>query len=1263
MPEQHNKPPRRLEAASVGPLLHHVTSPDGKLAPLILQCFQDVRELPPTRQWQRLGAMPPSPATLLGRLTYWIAAPILRPGTMDVNLSSVPAVAEAALRLLVALPLSSLMFHGFEFMSPPFHSFYINSVGLSAGPDHRYQPVWHRGGGAHRATRDGSRTAQRRPLYTDDVNLEDAGAGAGAGAEPELLDDATAGQDDASAILLINNNQGLPNSDQGLLNIDQGIACRPRYLCRIADNSAKGYEVINVAEFIGRHGSAGLGFVFVSYTRRQFRVSTDAEIDAYPYPDEATREANRTLAAEDRRLLARWGIHAARAAGRQAFWLDFECVRESEASARSVSRSDDVYRICDVVRAAHSMIIATGPPAQQKVRAIMDGEHFAEPARRQLRQQPAAAAAAAEQWLREWGSRLWTLPELLLCPRDHGINIYVLGRDDMEEQQQPETIDKRNFPERAWDDAGLVKELVHHYEASAILSPVRLMETALECFARRGTDPFSAGDVAYALMGLFPMSQRPAVRRGDTWFQAFARLSLKKENDGGDVLSRMIGMFPPEPRDGEKLPALRLHRDRWGAKMHDMHATVHVVGLAADAPETLLINHAPSAAIRWDGFDGVNVRLGELPRSLIMLGLVGWFAVMSMGALVRLLAPEYVSDDEAAAGSKLAALCFTVGSLGLFAPVVYLWWQTRPWPRTMKAQLTGIEGHVDAATVERHLWGCNHGRLAHVAPSGGAAAAAAAHHGGAGDTSGGAAEGEDNRTPAAEDSNTSAGTRGDGILAAAAAANQGNDGNAAAEGARQTTTNPAPSAAPPPRAAAAEAESKFTLVDTHMMTVTHIHARRPPVALFIVGSEGGHERAILCSYDWRDDTFERETVVRVRPRMLESMRRLDNFRLRLSGNDAIDASDEAVTASAGALLSSDALAGDGVSRWRLELMFVTLVFLALGMLSRFNWAVDAVYEEYRNSQVVVYAAAFVAMQPLSFILLKRLPITRFFTQLAFLNGALPALLTLVPHEAPWSPGGLAREAILGAAEGLFFPALLAVLCSWWWLSPGALAARSLLLVVLSGFLPAWFLFLADDDGDDERDLQYLVYLVAACSLLLHVAVAVLGRNRVGRPEEVGWVPATARRRLGQPLARGPAPDDPWWRPTAWASVAPLPVWKRVQAAVEFRRHSSRQRKKYMIPGILFLVSMLVYTGTLPPEFFNSYRDEAARGQLEHLHWFMAMAAILVAASSLLVAFFEQSIELEYEEVWEVGNTVAMCLLAGLAVYKRISQPRGYINLD
>jgi hypothetical protein len=78
----------------------------------------------------------------------------------------------------------------------------------------------------------------------------------------------------------------------------------------------------------------------------------------------------------------------------------------------------------------------------------------------------------------------------------------------------------------------------------------------------------------------------------------------------------------------------------------------------------------------------------------------------------------------------------------------------------------------------------------------------------------------------------------------------------------------------------------FTLVDTNTMTVTLFKAVRPPVAMILCGSEGGMQRALLCSYDWKTQTLYRESVLRVETLVLEHMSRVDRFKLGLKRPEA-----------------------------------------------------------------------------------------------------------------------------------------------------------------------------------------------------------------------------------------------------------------------------------------------------------------------------------------------------------------------------------------
>ena len=80
------------------------------------------------------------------------------------------------------------------------------------------------------------------------------------------------------------------------------------------------------------------------------------------------------------------------------------------------------------------------------------------------------------------------------------------------------------------------------------------------------------------------------------------------------------------------------------------------------------------------------------------------------------------------------------------------------------------------------------------------------------------------------------------------------------------------------RHAALGEEKIFTLVDTNTSTVTLFAARRPPVAVLLCGSEGGMQRAVLCSYDTRTQTLYRECVLRMETVIKQQMFPVSRFR-------------------------------------------------------------------------------------------------------------------------------------------------------------------------------------------------------------------------------------------------------------------------------------------------------------------------------------------------------------------------------------------------
>ncbi|KAK2759581.1 hypothetical protein CKAH01_16657 [Colletotrichum kahawae] len=570
----------------------------------------------------------------------------------------------------------------------------------------------------------------------------------------------------------------------------------PKYLCLVKDFQEGTYETINVSEYLAENGDdIDLEFVFVSYTRMHFRVATNEEISSYDYPDERTREANRELARNDREILAKWGIDAARRVRKRAFWLDFECVRNDDGIARSTSSSEDVYKICDIVQAAHSMIIAIGPTASEKVASLMAGE-----------QSPTYHREQVTPWLRQWGSRLWTLPQLLLCPAEYRIRLYVSG-----DSSEPKAMAKRNFADRAWNDAEAVKELVNHFEGSAILTSSNLIEAALRCFATRQTDQFSQGDIAYAIMGLFPSRLRPHVKKEDTGFQAFAKLSLA--NDSGAFLDRLICLSPPANAPWYDT------QDQWGVILGEMQPLARVRAVLES--DTVILEGVHGATIQWETIDPEpygDRTMGQFQNSVLLYSF--FFCTINPVTIMIFLFGSSLMDfsgGETGMPERMlpAGVILLIGAFALVLPVMLIR-SRRQAKRPFIPRLIGIEGLMDAGTVETYMWGSNHGNLTDV---------------------------------------TSQAYTDD------------------LERAPENQSTPQP-----------ENSFLFTLVDTHVLTVSHVRCTTPPLAMFVCGQENEMHRTMLCSYDWKTQTYHRQAVLRSHRRKLDEMRLNDRIRFSLASH-------------------------------------------------------------------------------------------------------------------------------------------------------------------------------------------------------------------------------------------------------------------------------------------------------------------------------------------------------------------------------------------
>ncbi|KAI4107034.1 MAG: hypothetical protein LQ339_002730 [Xanthoria mediterranea] len=417
--------------------------------------------------------------------------------------------------------------------------------------------------------------------------------------------------------------------------------------------------------------------------------------------------------------------------------------------------------------------------------------------------------------LHEWGDRVWTLPELLLSP-ERDIEIYTLNRslDSAQQLEQclnspPDRNSRRDFA-RFSKDESIVGQLLDHYEGSVILSPLELIATALKCLGRRNTTQHLPGDLSYSLMGL--LRQRPNARKDDSAFQAFARLSLA--NDSNMLLERLICLLPPDP-----FAPWNSFEDHWDASLWDVYPRTQICGIGDN--DTVILDGARAASIRWKSFKKVilHTNLTVIRRiAVIALTIVSPLFIVAIAMLAATASIDtyssYSTTPHKAAGGIFLTLCLIVLLLSPWLiKKLYLGkvWNAQPW-------FFGIEGYASLSEIETKLFGADLGRLSWSMT----ASSLSRHDLLAHKDFVNYCEGQDPQTDT--------------------------EIQARIQRALHSTESQ---------------EKIFTLVDTYTMTVTLFAAVKPPVAVLACGEEGGMQRALLCSYDWTNNTMYRETVLRM----------------------------------------------------------------------------------------------------------------------------------------------------------------------------------------------------------------------------------------------------------------------------------------------------------------------------------------------------------------------------------------------------------------
>lgn len=444
---------------------------------------------------------------------------------------------------------------------------------------------------------------------------------------------------------------------------------RPRYLCMLTrrEDGSFGYKV---------HAAEGLNvkFVFISYTTTQFRNSP-------PQLGQDDTASQRTFTHDDRLTLTNLAIKAAQDKGLKAFWIDFECIKEDTHN----SFKEDVYRICDVLRASSYMALMVGP----NIRA--DGTHDSK--------------STKEEWLIEWGKRLWTVPEALLCPTQHDIGIIWRELDG---SVKFESVAKRNLASRVWDDAEMMK-LVDHYESSLQLTRLEVSVILLPRILERSKNQWLRADAIYAFQGL--LRQRLQADATDTEFSAFAKLCIA--NDIGGLLERMLCLQPMNPH-------AKWHEfhDAQGVSLWNIRPAVQVAGVPDGSTLEIgariaLINWQSVAPVRIQLNADENLKCGRATRLSRFLIIYWQTHVLLFLGYECLLAFIDESDDLLDLQAVVVYLAISGAiaiAFSLLSPFVWRCWSLST-IKSAQARFFGIKGTPHLTKVESAIMGWNRNQL------------------------------------------------------------------------------------------------------------------------------------------------------------------------------------------------------------------------------------------------------------------------------------------------------------------------------------------------------------------------------------------------------------------------------------------------------------------------------------------------------------------------------------------------------------------------
>lgn len=486
-----------------------------------------------------------------------------------------------------------------------------------------------------------------------------------------------------------------------------------------------------------------------------------------------------------------------------AYWFDVRCLAPKSDTDRY---NADVYRMCDVIRGAHSVCVVL--------------PHL------------------TDKYKREWGSRLWTLPEAMLSQRRE-VKFCSPGEET--------TLTKLDMTDEIWttnDGQGeATRLLAEHFSGVLTLGRLELFTAALESLSAKRFTAYIQGkdkvELAYALMGF--LNRRVQLDGSENLFQALARLSL--ENDTDALVERMICMFPDPDQSENHIMSGLIGPDQYGARLWDIQPLCQVSGIGQN--NEIIVDQCRGVSIRWKAFPQIQYKRGSSFKRLVS-EIVLRAGVYTSGLGVALIVNYFLSlsvdsqrgsdpDNDLETAKDFLFIAFGV-LLILFSLILACVApsavrrlfggkirDSTPW-------LIGFEGVMPIKELERTVFGKSRGRLTY----------------------------EPSSTPFCERHPQER----LGLEPSWVASSSSSE--------RLVNSPPLP-----------HGHRFFTLVDTGQLTVSIFSARRPPSVALICGREGGMLRTLLCHYERSNNCLYREAVMRMDSMTLNQAKEIGWIKLDL----------------------------------------------------------------------------------------------------------------------------------------------------------------------------------------------------------------------------------------------------------------------------------------------------------------------------------------------------------------------------------------------